>query len=99
MQLNLVVLPGDGVGPEVTAQAVRVLREVANIYGHRFHFEAHSVGGVAIRETGSPLPAVTLVAFRHADAVFLRAFGSPPVHTPFPPPQTLPGLLPVAPSP
>jgi 3-isopropylmalate dehydrogenase len=77
MQLNLVVLPGDGVGPEVTAQAVRVLREVANIYGHRFHFEEHSVGGVAIRETGSPLPAATLEACLHADAVLLGAIGSP----------------------
>jgi 3-isopropylmalate dehydrogenase len=77
MQLNLVVLPGDGVGPEVTAQAVRVLREVANIYGHRFHFKEHSVGGVAIRETGSPLPAATLEACRHADAVLLGAIGSP----------------------
>ncbi|HEX7722581.1 MAG TPA: 3-isopropylmalate dehydrogenase [Pyrinomonadaceae bacterium] len=77
MQLNLVVLPGDGVGPEVTAQAVRVLREVANTYGHRFHFEEHSVGGVAIRETGSPLPAGTLEACRQADAVLLGAIGSP----------------------
>jgi len=77
MQLNLVVLPGDGVGPEVTAQAVRVLREVANIYGHRFHFKEHAVGGVAIRETGSPLPAATLEACRHADAVLLGAIGSP----------------------
>ena len=71
MQLNLVVLPGDGVGPEVTAQAVRVLREVANIYGHAFHFEEHTIGGVAIRETGSPLPAVTLEACMRADAVLL----------------------------
>jgi 3-isopropylmalate dehydrogenase len=77
MQLNLVVLPGDGVGPEVTAQAVRVLREVANIYGHRFHFEEHSVGGVAIKETGSPLPAATLEACRRADAVLLGAIGAP----------------------
>src|SRR5438045_5398742 len=77
MQLNLVVLPGDGVGPEVTAQAVRVLREVANINGHRFHFEQHSVSGVAIRETGSPLPAATLGACRRADAVLLGAIGLP----------------------
>lgn len=77
MQLNLVVLPGDGVGPEVTAQAVRVLREVANIYGHHFHFEEHSFGGVAIKETGSPLPAATLKACRRADAVLLGAIGAP----------------------
>ena len=77
MQLNLVVLPGDGVGPEVTAQAVRVLREVANVYGHSFCFEEHTIGGVAIRETGSPLPPVTLDACLRADAVLLGAIGSP----------------------
>ena len=77
MQFNLVVLPGDGVGPEVTAQAVRVLREVANIYGHAFHFEEHPIGGVAIKEMGSPLPAVTLEACMRADAVLLGAIGSP----------------------
>jgi len=77
MQLNLVVLPGDGVGPEVTAQAVRVLREVANIYGHTFHFEEHTIGGVAIRQTGSPLPAITLEACMRADAVLLGAIGAP----------------------
>ncbi|HMH42085.1 MAG TPA: isocitrate/isopropylmalate family dehydrogenase, partial [Pyrinomonadaceae bacterium] len=77
MQLNLVVLPGDGVGPEVTAQAVGILREVANIYGHSFHFEEHAIGGVAIKETGSPLPAETLEACRRADAVLLGAIGSP----------------------
>src|SRR5881398_864532 len=77
MQLNLVVLPGDGVGPEVTAQAVRVLREVANVYGHSFCFEEHTIGGVAIRETGSPLPPATLDACLAADAVLLGAIGSP----------------------
>src|SRR5437879_10007630 len=77
MRLNLVVLPGDGVGPEVTAQAVRVLREVANVYGHSFCFEEHTIGGVAIRETGSPLPPVTLDACLRADAVLLGAIGSP----------------------
>src|SRR5437016_2582287 len=77
MQLNLVVLPGDGVGPEVTAQAVRVLREVANVYGHSFCFEEHTIGGVAIKEMGSPLPAVTLEACMRADAVLLGAIGSP----------------------
>src|SRR5205814_135014 len=77
MQLNLVVLPGDGVGPEVTAQAVRVLREVANIYGHTFHFDEHPIGGVAIRQAGSPLPAVTLEACMRADAVLLGAIGAP----------------------
>jgi 3-isopropylmalate dehydrogenase len=77
MKLSLVVLPGDGVGPEVTEQAVRVLREVANIHGHSFHFEEHPAGAVAIRRTGSPLPRATLDACLAADAVLLGAIGSP----------------------
>jgi len=77
MQLRIVVLPGDGVGPEVTEQAVRVLREVANIHGHNFHFEEHLVGGCAIRKNGSPLPRATLDACLAADAVLLGAIGSP----------------------
>ena len=77
MQLRIVVLPGDGVGPEVTEQAVRVLREVANIHGHNFHFAEHAAGGEAIRQTGSPLPPVTLDACLAADAVLLGAIGSP----------------------
>ncbi|HYT49625.1 MAG TPA: isocitrate/isopropylmalate family dehydrogenase, partial [Pyrinomonadaceae bacterium] len=77
MQLRIVVLPGDGVGPEVTEQAVRVLREVADIHGHNFHFEEHPVGGEAIRLNGSPLPRATLDACLAADAVLLGAIGSP----------------------
>ena len=77
MRLRIVVLPGDGVGPEVTEQAVRVLREVANTHGHSFHFEEHAVGGAAIRQKGSPLPQATLEACLSADAVLLGAIGSP----------------------
>ncbi len=77
MKLRIVVLPGDGVGPEVTEQAVRVLREVANIHGHNFHFEEHTAGGEAIKQTGSPLPRATLDACLNADAVLLGAIGSP----------------------
>jgi 3-isopropylmalate dehydrogenase len=77
MQLRIVVLPGDGVGPEVTEQAVLVLREVANIHGHNFHFEEHVAGGAAIELSGSPLPQSTLAACVTADAVLLGAVGSP----------------------
>jgi 3-isopropylmalate dehydrogenase len=77
MKLNIAVLPGDGVGPEVIEQAVRVLREVANIYGHNFRFEEHPAGGDAIKRTGSPLPRATLDACLAADAVVLGAIGSP----------------------
>ena len=77
MNLNIVVLPGDGVGPEVTEQAVRVLREIASTHGHNFHFEEHAAGGEAIKRTGSPLPRATLDACLAADAVLLGAIGSP----------------------
>src|SRR5436853_6078786 len=77
MNLNIVVLPGDGVGREVTEQAVRVLREIAGTHGHNFHFEEHAAGGEAIKQTGSPLPRATLDACLAADAVLLGAIGSP----------------------
>src|SRR6266446_5683991 len=77
MQLKIVTLPGDGVGPEVTEQAVRVLQEIANIHGHNFQFTAHDAGGVAIERWGSPLPPATLDACITADAVLLGALGSP----------------------
>ena len=77
MQLRIVVLPGDGVGPEVTEQAVRVLREVAHIHDHDFNFETHPIGGAAIKQTRTPLPRATLDACLAADAVLLGAIGSP----------------------
>jgi 3-isopropylmalate dehydrogenase len=84
MQLKIVVLPGDGVGPEVTEQAVRVLREVANIHGHNFLFKEHLAGGAAIRTSGTPLPDATLDACLAADAVLLGAVGTPEFdHLPF----------------
>jgi 3-isopropylmalate dehydrogenase len=77
MRLKITVLAGDGVGPEVTAEAVRVLRAVAGVYGHKFEFVEMAVGGVAIRETGEPLPRATLDACLAGDAVLLGAVGSP----------------------
>jgi len=77
MGIKIVVLPGDGVGPEVTEQAVCVLREVANIHGHNFLFQEHAAGGAAIKRSGTPLPQATLDACLGADAVLLGAIGSP----------------------
>src|SRR5437588_8903614 len=77
MNLNILVLPGDGVGPEVTEQAVRVLGEIASTHGHNFHFEKNAAGGEAIKQTGSPLPRATVDACLAADAVLLGAIGSP----------------------
>ena len=77
MQADIVVLPGDGIGPEVTAAAVEVLRAVAERYGHRFQFQQHLIGGAAIDATGTPLPPETLEAAQSADAVLLGAVGGP----------------------
>ena len=77
MRLRITILPGDGIGPEVTAQAVRVMQTIAAIHGHRFEFETHAIGGVAIREFGSPLPTKTLDACLASNAVLLGAVGAP----------------------
>src|SRR5918999_5317189 len=77
MSLRITVLPGDGIGPEVTSEAVRVLQTVAAIHGYKFEFEEHSIGGAAIREFGSPLPRTTLDACLASDAVLLGAVGAP----------------------
>ena len=77
MHADMVVLPGDGIGPEVTAAAVDVLRAVATRYGHGFRFEEKLIGGAAIDATGSALPDDTLAAAKRADAVLLGAVGGP----------------------
>ena len=77
MRLNITTLPGDGVGPEVTAEAVRVLRTVAEAYGHEFAFDEQPIGGAAIDRAGSPLPRPTLDACLAGDAVLLGAVGAP----------------------
>jgi 3-isopropylmalate dehydrogenase len=77
MQAKIVTLPGDGIGPEVVAEAVRVLRHVADQYGHTFAFEEALIGGCAIDAVGSPLPDETLAACARADAVLLGAVGGP----------------------
>ena len=77
MHANIVVLPGDGIGPEVTAAAVDVLRAVAARYGHDFDFSEHLIGGAAIDAGGSALPDATLAAARSADAILLGAVGGP----------------------
>ena len=77
MKLRITVLPGDGIGPEVTAEAIRVLQTVATIHGYRFEFEEHAIGGRAIRDFGSPLPTKTLDACLASNAVLLGAVGAP----------------------
>ncbi|MDR7193648.1 3-isopropylmalate dehydrogenase [Luteimonas terrae] len=77
MHADIVVLPGDGIGPEVTAAAVDVLQAVAQRFGHQFSLHEHLIGGAAIDATGKPLPDETLAAARDADAVLLGAVGGP----------------------
>ncbi len=77
MRAEIAVLPGDGIGPEVTAAAVSVLRTVARRHGHDFTFTEHDIGGIAIDRHGDPLPAATLRACQQADAVLLGAVGGP----------------------
>src|ERR1035438_3075609 len=75
MRLKILVTAGDGIGPEVTNEAVTVLNEVANLGGHTIDLNAKRIGGVAIVHDGTPLPADTLAAALDSDAVLLGAVG------------------------
>ena len=77
MQFNLTVLPGDGIGPEVTSEAIKVLQATGNRFGHDFNLHYGLMGGVAIDETGTALPDDTLKMCRRSDAVLLGAVGGP----------------------
>ena len=77
MKATIVLLPGDGIGPEVVREAQLVLAAVAASGGHQLSFEEHRIGGAAIDDTGDPLPPATLEACRRADAILLGAVGGP----------------------
>ena len=77
MPLKIALLPGDGIGPEVTEEAVRVLKDVAEHVGTAFQFSTHPIGGVAIDAEGVGLPEATLEACLGAKAVLLGAVGHP----------------------
>ena len=77
MTRRIVLLPGDGVGPEVTAAARAVLEAADARFDLGLTFEEHPIGGAAIDASGEPLPAATLAACRSASAVFLGAVGGP----------------------
>lgn len=72
---KIVLLPGDGIGPEIVRVAVRVLKDCASKFGHHFEFAEFPFGGCAIDLTGTPLPGETLAACRAADAILLGAVG------------------------
>jgi len=77
MGFKITVLPGDGVGPEVCREAVRILRALSYFYNSEFRFEEQPIGGGAILSHGTPLPESTLEACLASDAVFLGAVGAP----------------------
>jgi 3-isopropylmalate dehydrogenase len=77
MLLNLTILPGDGIGPEVTEQAVLVLQAVADAFGHHLELEHKNIGGAALAAANDPLPADTIKACLASSAVLLGAVGSP----------------------
>ncbi len=77
MTYNIVTLPGDGIGPDIVKEAVKVLDQVAKVYGHTFTYDEELIGGAAIDGAGSSLPQKTVDAALNADAVLLGAVGGP----------------------
>src|SRR5215475_2598422 len=76
-QLKITLLPGDGIGVEVTREAVACLQTIAKKFGHEFEFNEQLIGGVALDKTGVPLPDATMRACLASDAVLLGAVGAP----------------------
>ncbi|MDX8359390.1 3-isopropylmalate dehydrogenase [Cytobacillus sp. IB215316] len=77
MKKKITVLPGDGIGPEVSRGAVEILKAVGERFNHQFDFIYSLIGGAAIEQTGSPLPDKTLNDCKQSDAVLLGAVGGP----------------------
>jgi 3-isopropylmalate dehydrogenase len=77
MQLNVLLLPGDGIGAEVTQEAVKVLERIAQKFSHQLELNHGLLGGVAIHKTGSPLPQQTIDLALKADATLMGAVGLP----------------------
>jgi len=74
---KIAVISGDGIGPEVVAEAIKVLKKTEELYGYKFELEYGLFGGIAIDEKGTPLPQETLEICQKADAVLLGAVGGP----------------------
>jgi 3-isopropylmalate dehydrogenase len=81
MNASILLLPGDGIGPEVVASAERVLRAVADRFNHQFTLATGVIGGAALKQGLAPLPEATLDAARRADGILLGAVGDPAFDT------------------
>jgi 3-isopropylmalate dehydrogenase len=77
MKINLTLLPGDGIGQEVTAEAVKVITAISQRFGHQIETRTALIGGAALEAVGTPLPEETLAACEQSDAVLLGAIGGP----------------------
>jgi 3-isopropylmalate dehydrogenase len=93
MKATICVLPGDGIGPEVTSQAIAVLSKVASKYGHDFVFNEAIMGGLAIDKFGDPAPEETMKVCEQSDAILLGAVGGPKWSDPNAPVRPEQGLL------
>ncbi|MGL5353092.1 MAG: 3-isopropylmalate dehydrogenase [Clostridium sp.] len=77
MDYKIAVIPGDGIGPEVIEETVKVLDKIGDKFGHNFKYEYLLAGGCAIDEKGTPLPEETLEACKNSDSILLGAVGGP----------------------
>ncbi|MGN8841226.1 3-isopropylmalate dehydrogenase [Niallia sp. Sow4_A1] len=77
MNKRIAVLPGDGIGPEIVAGAVRILQTIETLYGHQFELTYADIGGCATDKTGTPLPNETITICKNSDAILLGAVGGP----------------------
>ena len=77
MNYKIAVLPGDGIGPEIIREAIKVLKSVGEKFNHQFEFTEALVGAIAIEETGNPFPDATYELCKSSDAVLFGAIGDP----------------------
>lgn len=77
MEKNIAVIKGDGIGPEIVTEAIKVMEKIAEKYGHKFNFTEVLLGGIAIDTVGTPLPQETIDICKNSDSVLLGAVGGP----------------------
>ena len=82
MNINLAVVKGDGIGPEIVEEGEKVLNKIGEMYGHTFTYTDILAGGCAIDATGEPLPAESVKIAKESDSVLLGAVGGPKWDTP-----------------